>query len=270
MDAIKEGVDVVMLIVDATHRLEEINHLIKAMETHLNKFDTDLSDEVDGSDTKEKKRRRKKSETGLPPLPPKLAHQTSQSKRTKLIAVLNKADLVFPRERLDELREELKKTNLFYDVFWISALKGHGLEQLKQFFRDKCARRAPWEFSAETVSDLSLEQRVNEITREKLFKRLNAEVPYQLVIHNTKFQHVPDTSLFVAQTVWCKTTGQKRIVISALKYVHQRAHANLLIMFPTIPKEKIFLNFNVRVGEPGEEGEEEGGGNEDQVIGASM
>jgi len=283
INSIKDGVDVVVVLVDGSRRLDQINHLIKALEKQVTeedtamtsleeamaKFNDDKQQEAQTNNTanmkqqsmkqqqKEQAREANQREKIISDHYEQLSKGALDKKKTKLIAVINKTDLVYPRDRIFELGAELRKSGLFYDVFWLSALKNEGIQEFKDFLKNKCSRKHAWEFAPTQVSNLSMEQRLNEITREKLFKRLNAEIPYQVVVTCTKFDHKEATSLFIEQTVWCNTVGQKRIVQSALKFVHERALYSMKLMFPSVPEDKIFLNFAVRVGKPISDAEKE-------------
>jgi GTPase Era involved in 16S rRNA processing len=96
---------------------------------------------------------------------------------TKRLLVLNKIDLVRDRTDMLPLIERLTAICEFDAVFLISALRYDGVEDLKDFLFAMSARR-PWEHAPDADSEMTDQQRCAEIIREKLYQRLNQEVPY--------------------------------------------------------------------------------------------
>ena len=98
---------------------------------------------------------------------------------TKKLLILNKIDLLRDRSDLLPLIEQLTAITEFDAVFLISALQYDGVEDVKDFLFAMSAKR-PWEFAADTASPAAPPDRVAEIIREKLYQRLNQEVPYAI------------------------------------------------------------------------------------------
>eukprot|EP00474_Spongospora_subterranea_P000833 CRZ01291.1 hypothetical protein [Spongospora subterranea] len=104
----------------------------------------------------------------------------------KLSLVLNKVDLVHPKNRLLPLADQLNKRIDFDKTFMVSARNDDGVSDIKSYLIDNCQEGA-WRYSSDTVTDLSLTERINEIVREQLFCRLNQEIPYQISLVITAF-----------------------------------------------------------------------------------
>ena len=104
----------------------------------------------------------------------------------RAVCVLNKIDTV-PRENLLALIEELRAEDLFTDFFMVSALKGEGVEELKQFFAGRLPK-GPWHFPADQLSDMNDRLFSAEITREKLFLNLHQELPYALTVETETWE----------------------------------------------------------------------------------
>ena len=64
------------------------------------------------------------------------------------------------------------------------------------------------------VTDLSLEQRIEEIVREKIMRQLGDELPYAVTVEIDEFKQKGPT-LHIAATVFVERKGQKRILRKA-------------------------------------------------------
>ena len=96
------------------------------------------------------------------------------------ILVLNKIDLV-KKERLLEISNLLNSKFNFIETFMISAKKKKGIE----FFIKKLINNIPnreWIFNEGIHTDKDINYQISEITREKIFKLLNKEIPYSVKI----------------------------------------------------------------------------------------
>lgn len=131
----------------------------------------------------------------------------------RAILVLNKVDAV-RREKLLSLAEELNASDVFTDIFMISALNGDGTDDL---IRHLAARvpEGPWLFPEDQVSDMPMRLLAAEITREKLFNRLHQELPYSVAVETEAWQQRDDGSVRIAQVVYVERDGQKGIVLGA-------------------------------------------------------
>jgi GTPase len=129
---------------------------------------------------------------------------------TKLLA-LNKIDTI-ARPKLLELAAAFNARLPFANTFMISALRGDGLDKLK---RDLAALMppSPWLYPEDQVSDAPLRQLAAEITREKLFDRLNDELPYAAAVETAAWQDLPDGSARIEQIIYIERSSHKKIVI---------------------------------------------------------
>jgi len=67
----------------------------------------------------------------------------------------------------------------FENVFMISAKQGDGIEDMKNYLALK-AKPGEWMFPPESTNDLSLQQRIMEVFREKLLEIYEHEIPWQI------------------------------------------------------------------------------------------
>ena len=129
----------------------------------------------------------------------------------RAVCVLNKIDTV-PRENLLALIEELRAEELFTDFFMVSALKGHGIEELKQFLAGRLPE-GPWHFPEDQLSDMNDRLFSAEITREKLFLNLHQELPYALTVETETWEPFDNGAVKVEQVIFVERARQKGIVL---------------------------------------------------------
>jgi GTP-binding protein Era len=129
----------------------------------------------------------------------------------KISLVLNKIDTV-PHESLLALVQKLNDRVTFADTFLISALKGHGLDQLRDQLADNMPE-GPWLYPEDQAADIPSLLLASEVLREKLFLRLHEELPYSLTVETDKWEVKKDDSVRIEQTVYVRRDGQKAIVL---------------------------------------------------------
>ncbi|MBA4355563.1 MAG: GTPase Era, partial [Novosphingobium sp.] len=96
------------------------------------------------------------------------------------ILVLNKVDST-AKEPLLIMAEALSEEGGFDEVFFVSALTGDGVPELKQRLADIMPETA-WHYPADQVSDASERLMAAEITREQLYRQLHDELPYDSTV----------------------------------------------------------------------------------------
>jgi GTPase len=117
-------------------------------------------------------------------------------KKLPVIAVLNKSDRIkTPREReaAYALGDRLAAMNRFAALVPVSAEKGSQLEAVIAEI-EKLAPEGDPMFGEDEVSDRSVRFLASEIIREKLFRLLGNELPYELTVVIDKFDEAPSKS----------------------------------------------------------------------------
>jgi GTPase len=164
-----------------------------------------------------------------------------------IIAVLNKADKVFPKERLLPFIEELGRRAQFAEIVPVSALKRSNLEQLPATIV-RYLPQSPAHFPDDQLTDRSDEFQAAEIVREKLTLRLRQELPYGLTVVIEQFKE-EDGRLLVNAVIWVERSGQKAIGIGIggeqLKEVGRAARIEMSELF----KRPVHLELWVKVKE---------------------
>src|SRR6478735_8412027 len=94
--------------------------------------------------------------------------------------VLNKIDLV-PREKLLALTSAANERLAFENTFMISALSGDGVDDLRATLA-KMVPAGPYHYPEDQMSDAPMRHLAAEITREKIYRQLHQELPYQSTV----------------------------------------------------------------------------------------
>ena len=127
------------------------------------------------------------------------------------ILVINKVDLV-PREKLLALAKAANDRMKFEETFMIAALKGDGVDDLKQALA-RLVPSGPFHYPEDQMSVAPLRHLAAEITREKIFQQLHQELPYQSTVETETWTERKDGSVRIEQTIYVERDSQKKIVI---------------------------------------------------------
>ncbi len=125
--------------------------------------------------------------------------------------ILNKIDMI-KREKLLGLVQDLTDRGIFEDVFMISALNGDGVDHLRQTLAGQVPE-GPWLFPEDQLATAPMRNLAAEVTREKLFLRLNQELPYSLTVETEKWEERKDGSIKIDQVVYVSRANHKPIVL---------------------------------------------------------
>jgi GTP-binding protein Era len=127
------------------------------------------------------------------------------------LAILNKIDIV-DKPALLALAQQLNDRLPLEATFMVSALTGDGVADLR---RSLAARvpEGPWHYPEDQVSDAPMRQLAAEITREKLYRRLHQELPYQSTVETDIWKELRDGSVRIEQTIYVQRDSQRKIVL---------------------------------------------------------
>eukprot|EP00761_Pharyngomonas_kirbyi_P013501 gb/GECH01013530.1/.p1 GENE.gb/GECH01013530.1/~~gb/GECH01013530.1/.p1 ORF type:complete len:526 (+),score=129.18 gb/GECH01013530.1/:1-1578(+) len=177
------------------------------------------------------------------PLHPQLRHISKKLQsfgNKKPVIVLNKVDLVRPRERWLEIADELSKYLEYRDIFYTSALLRKGVDIIKDYLVVH-SQPGEWIYDPNVNVEMSPLERVEEIIREKIFRRFNKEVPYYATQSNRSWIELNDGSIKIEQDLKMATTGQMKMAIAALTYLKGRAKKDIELALG----KKVHLFFRV-------------------------
>jgi GTP-binding protein Era len=142
----------------------------------------------------------------LEPLLESLAHRAERK-----LLVLNKVDAAV-KESLLELAQNLVGKVAFDEVFYISALSGDGVAELKHRLA-VLMPEGPWHYPEDQVSDASERLLAAEVTREQLYRQLHDELPYDSAVRPESYTVRKDGSLEIRQQIVIGRDSQKSIVL---------------------------------------------------------
>lgn len=165
----------------------------------------------------------------------------------KKILVLNKVD-VAKKEPLLALAQELTARVDFAEVFFVSALTGDGVADMKAALAGMMPEGA-WHYPEDQVSDASERLLACEVTREQLYRQLHEELPYDSAVRPELYQHRPDGSLEIHQQIVVTRANQRAIVLgkggARIKAIGEAARTELSAMLGV----KVHLFLHVKVEE---------------------
>ncbi|KAF0176010.1 MAG: GTP-binding protein Era [Rhodobacteraceae bacterium] len=142
---------------------------------------------------------------------------------------INKIDKV-KAEVLLALAEKMNTAFPFAKTFMISAEKGYGVKDLREWLAEQLPD-GPWFYPEDQIADLPMRMIASEITREKLTLRLHEELPYQLTVETEKWEDKPDGSTRIDQIIYVSRDGHKGIVLGnkgeTIKSIGQSARADI-------------------------------------------
>jgi len=124
------------------------------------------------------------------------------------ILVLNKIDLV-PREKLLALAKAANDRLAFAQTFMISALSGDGVGDLRHALAEMVPA-GPFHYPEDQMSDAPMRQLAAEITREKIYRQLHQELPYQSTVETDSWTERKDNSIRIEQTIFVEREASAR------------------------------------------------------------
>jgi GTP-binding protein Era len=148
----------------------------------------------------------------------------------KVILALNKVDAV-KRDELLAISQKLFETEVYDEVFMISATTGSGVDDLKARLA-ALMPQGPWLYPEDQTADLPARLLAAEITREKLYLRVHEELPYAAAVETTAFQERKDGGVRIEQTIYVERESQRPIVLGkggqTLKWIGQKSREELI------------------------------------------
>ena len=164
-----------------------------------------------------------------------------------VIAVINKVDELADKKELLPVIGEVMQKYAFTEIVPVSAKTGSGIDRLEKIVREKLPYGQAI-YDEDQVTDKSMRYLAAEIIREKLFLRVQEEIPYSLSVGIEIFEE-HDTICNISAVIWVEKTGHKAIVIgkqgAMLKAVGEEARKSMEKLF----EKKVFLKLWVKVKE---------------------
>ncbi len=127
------------------------------------------------------------------------------------ILVINKIDQV-AREKLLALAKTANDRLRFAGTFMISAQSGDGVDDLRHRLAEMVPA-GPFHYPEDQMSDAPMRHLAAEITREKIFRQLHQELPYQSTVETDSWTERKDKSIRIEQTIFVERESQRKIVL---------------------------------------------------------
>ncbi len=124
---------------------------------------------------------------------------------------INKIDRL-PVDELLALTSKMNERFDFKKTFLISAEKGHGVDDLREWLAAEVPA-GPWLYPEDQIADLPLRMIAAEMTREKLTLQLHQELPYQLTVETESWEERKDGSARIDQVIYVARDGHKGILL---------------------------------------------------------
>jgi len=125
--------------------------------------------------------------------------------------VINKIDLV-AREKLLALAQKANERIAFKQTFMIAAISGDGVDDLRRALAEAMPG-GPYHYPEDQMSDAPLRHLAAEITREKIYRNLHQELPYQSTVETDSWKELKDKSVRIEQTIFVERDSQRKIVL---------------------------------------------------------
>jgi GTP-binding protein Era len=169
-----------------------------------------------------------------------------KDRREAKLLVLNKVDIA-KKEALLTLAAALNERMAFEDIFMVSATTGDGVADLKASLAARMPE-GPWLFPEDQVSDATDRMLAAEVTREQLYLKLHAELPYASAVETEKYEERKDGSVAIHQQILVGRPTQKAIVLgkggTMIRAIGEAARAELSNLLGR--KVHLFLHVKVK------------------------
>lgn len=174
--------------------------------------------------------------------------ESLQGRPERKLLVLNKVDET-PKEPLLIAAQALAGEGQFDEVFFVSALTGDGVPELKARLAELMPE-SPWHYPEDQVSDASERLLAAEITREQLYRQLHDELPYDSAVRPESYTLRKDGSIEIHQQIVIARDSQKSIVLgkggAKIKAIGEAARKELSELLET--RVHLFLHVKVEEG----------------------
>ncbi len=162
-----------------------------------------------------------------------------------VILAVNKIDKINEKKAMMDYLSQMQQRYPFKAILPVSALKGVNLEQLE----DAVIGLLPegdFIYPEDQVTDRSERFLCAEIVREKLTRRLGAELPYQLTVEVERYEELPNvTKIYLI--IWLEKDSQKNIVIGSDGEMLKKIGTDARLDIEKLIDKKCFLKLWVKV-----------------------
>jgi GTPase len=162
-----------------------------------------------------------------------------------VLLVINKIDLLTEKDRLLPYIEDLSKRFSYKEIFPVSALKGHNVDELERAII-KYLPEGEHMFPEDQLTDKNSRFLAAEFVREKITRQMGDELPYEVTVEIEEFK-AENNIIHISALILVEREGQKRIIIgkngASLKLIGSEARKELEQLFDS----KVMLKLWVKV-----------------------
>lgn len=162
-----------------------------------------------------------------------------------VILAVNKIDRVVDKDKVFAFFAAAQERFPFHAIFPISALKRIHLDELESSIMELLPA-GELIYSADQITDRPEKFLVAEIIREKLIRRLSAELPYELTVEIERYEELDNISKIYA-IIWIERTSQKSIIIGTEGEMLKKVGTDARIDIERLIGQKVFLQLWVKV-----------------------
>ena len=120
--------------------------------------------------------------------------------------------LIIVSNPLDAMAQAANQRLAFDQTFMVSALTGDGVDDLRKALAAQVPP-GPFHYPEDQMSDAPLRHLAAEITREKIFRQLHQELPYQSTVETDTWTERKDGSVKIEQTIFVERESQRKIIL---------------------------------------------------------
>jgi len=164
---------------------------------------------------------------------------------TPVMLVINKVDLIEDKSILLPHINEMQSLYPFAEIFPLSALKEHNIEDLEKAIAARLPEN-PFYYPEDQITDRNARFLAAEFIREKITRQIGDELPYEATVEIEEFRH-DGKVIHISALILVEKPGQKRIIIgdggSRLKLIGTEARKDIEHLLDS----KVMLNLWVKV-----------------------
>jgi GTP-binding protein Era len=164
---------------------------------------------------------------------------------TPVFLLINKVDLIEDKRMLLPYIDELKARLPFKEIFPLSALKEHNIENLEATIT-RYLPEGDFYYPEDQLTDRNARFLAAEFIREKITRQIGDELPYEVTVEIEEFRQDANVA-HISALILVEKSGQKRIIIgdsgSRLKLIGTEARKDI----ENLVGCKVMLNLWVKV-----------------------
>ena len=165
--------------------------------------------------------------------------------KKKLVLVLNKIDKIKKETLLIKVKEINDKFE-FDQTFMISALRNDGIDDLTDWFSLNLSEKK-WLYPPTIISDQSIDEHLNEKTREIILLRVHDEIPYNIEVLSDQIINISKSKLRVFQSIYVKNQRHRSILIGKNGETIKSISINARKSIEMFTKKKVDLFLDIKI-----------------------